>query len=380
MKILYDARWILVENRFDGVSRYTYELAHALVKQPDIEVAWLVYDQRQVDKLPEGEVVWANNPSNVLKEFFTLARTVNKSGYKLLYSPFFTVGTLGKKFKLVLTIHDMIYFTHRTPPQWLPWHIRLGWWLFHLTYWPMRWQLNKANVVATVSNTARQELLDARATKREVVAVLNAVSDSFSRPSDDARSLSDEALETVPSKQSGNRIKNNVVYMGAFTPYKNVECVIDAVALVPEVTLHLCGKLPPARRPDIEQRLKERGVKDRTIIYDGATDEQYLAALASARCSISASRLEGFGLPLIEAQKAGVPFAASDTPIFREIGQDTVLYFDPNSPEQAAERIRTYADKKVRDDYIARGYQNAARYTWENSATVAAAICKNILQ
>ncbi len=361
MKILYDARWILVENRFDGVSRYTHQLAHALAKQPDIEVAWLVYDQRQVDKLPAGEVVWANNPNSALKEFFTLARTVNKSGYKLLYSPFFTVGTLGKKFKLVLTIHDMIYFTHRTPPQWLPWHIRLGWRLFHLTYWPMRWQLNKADIVATVSATARQELLDARATKREVITVSNAAGKEF--------------IDTAPRDHYSS---NNVVFMGAFTPYKNVECLIDTLEYLPEVTLHLCGKLPPARRPELEKYIADRGVTERVVLYDGATDEEYKQALQGARCAVSASRLEGFGLPLIEAQQAGVPFAASDTPIFHEIGQDSVLYFNPDSPKECAEAIQRFADPATSQEYIALGAQNAARYTWENSAKVAVDICKKI--
>lgn len=362
MKVLFDARWILLENRFDGVSRYTYELAHAMAARTDLEVAWLVYDQRQADKLPAGELVWANNPSNALREFFTLARTVNRSGYKLLYSPFFTVGTLGKKFKLALTIHDMIYFTHRTPPQWLPWHTRLGWWLFHLTYWPMRWQLNRADTVATVSDTARQELLDARATIRQVVTVSNAVSNDFA--------------DTTPREHFN---KSGVVYMGAFTPYKNVECVIDAVALVPDVTLHLCGKLPATRRPEIEKYIADRGVTERVVLYDGATDEQYKNALKNARCAVSASRLEGFGLPLIEAQQAGVPFVAADTPIFHEIGQASVLYFNPDNPEECAKQIKSLANQKTSEEYIARGHQNAARYTWANSAEIAAEICKKLL-
>lgn len=359
MKILFDARWILLDNRFDGVSRYSHELAHALANQKGIEVSWLVYDQRQLDKLPKGEAVWANNPNNMLKEFFTLARTVNKSGHKLLYSPFFTVGTLGKKFKLVLTIHDMIYFTHRTPPQWLPWHVRLGWWLFHLTYWPMRWQLNKADMVATVSSTARQELLKAKATTRKIKTVPNAVSETF---------------KIKPARGK----KNGVVYMGAFTPYKNVECVIDAVALVPDVTLHLCGKLPATRRPEIEQRLKDRGISDRTIIYDGASDQEYLEALSNARCAISASRLEGFGLPLLEAQAAGVPFVAADTDIFREVGADSVAFFNPDEPGEAAQQIILLGDEKTRKQFIKKGYENASRYTWDNSAKMAIKICQEV--
>lgn len=360
-KILYDARWILVENRFDGVSRYTYELAHALAARDDLEVGWLVYDQRQVDKLPAGDVVWGNNPNDAFREFFSLARTVNRSGYKLLYSPFFTVGTLGKKFKLVLTIHDMIYFHFKTPPQWLPWHIRLGWRLFHLTYWPMRWQLNHANAVATVSETARQELLDARATKRPIYPVLNAVSDAF--------------LDQTPRDHYSS---DSVVYMGAFTPYKNVECLIDALAYLPDVTLHLCGKLPPSRRPEIEARIQSVGAENRVVIYDGATDEQYREALKHARCAISASRIEGFGLPLIEAQQAGVPFVAADTPIFHEIGQESVLYFDPDSPEAAAAQIEKLADLATSNDYIERGFANVSRFSWKKSAKAAADICAHL--
>lgn len=361
MKVLFDARWILVENRFDGVSRYTHELAKALAKREDVEVAWLVYDQRQADKLPAGELVWANNPNNALKEFFSFARTVNKSGYKLVYSPFFTVGTLGKKFKLILTIHDMIYFTHRTPPQWLPWHIRAGWWLFHASYWPMRWQLNKADAVATVSGTARQELLDARATKRPITTVANAVGNQFYDPTPRPR-----------------HTYKNIVYMGAFTPYKNVECLIDMMPLLPDMTLHLCGKLPPVRRPEIEARIAKNGVADRVVIYDGATDEQYHTALREACCAMSASRLEGFGLPVIESQSAGVPYICADTPIFHEIGGDSVQYFSPDSPEQAAECVKNLQVEAISKEYISRGYENSMKYTWEKSAEAAAGICKKL--
>lgn len=361
MNVLFDARWILVENRFDGVSRYSHELAHAMAARNDLTVTWLIHDKRQLDKLPKGDYLLANNPSSVFAEIFTLARHINRSGHTVVYSPFFMMGTLGKRYKLVLTIHDMIYFTHRTPPQWLPWYIRLGWRLFHISYWPMRWQLNRANHIATVSSTARQELLDAGATKRPITTVSNAVNESFA---------------DTTKRQHYN--KNDIVYMGAFTPYKNVECLIDALPLVPEITLHLCGKMPLIRRTQLVERMKGLGVTKRVIIYDGATDEQYKKALSGARCSMSASRLEGFGLPVLEAQQRGVPFACADTPIFHEIGKDSVLYFDPNDPRDAARVIKRFADKATSEQYIAAGYKNIQRYSWKNSAEQAATICRSL--
>lgn len=357
MHVFYDARWILVEDRFDGVSRYSHELAWAMSKIPDLDLTWIVHDKRQLKKLPEGNHLLVNSPSSPLDELF-LPRKLNKAGAKIVYSPFFVMGTLGKKYKLVLTIHDLIYFKYRTPPQWLPWLIRVGWRLFHLTYWPMRWQLNRADHIATVSETAKSELIKVRATARPITPVKNAASQIFNSS---PRSHSDST---------------SVVYTGAFTPYKNVECIIDAVALLPDVKLHICSKIPSGRRSSLESYLKERGVFERTVLHNGVTDEEYRNILTESRCAISASRIEGFGLPLIEAQQAGVPFVAADTDIFREIGDQSVLYFNPDSPEEAAEQIKSLSDTEVNERYSQLGTENSARYTWQKSAEASFNLCK----
>jgi glycosyltransferase involved in cell wall biosynthesis len=314
---------------------------------------------RQLEKLPKGKYLVANDPNNGLAEL-RLPKLLNAAGAKIVYSPFFVMGTLGKRYRLVLTIHDMIYFKHRTPPQWLPWLTRLGWRLFHLTYWPMRWQLNRAQHVATVSETARNELLEARATKRTVTAVCNAVGQQFIAPDQD------------------HFTKNVVIYMGAFTPYKNVECLIDAIMLTPDAVLHLCSKIPAARRTSLERYIEQAGATSRVVLHNGVTDSEYKTLLADARCAISASRVEGFGLPLIEAQQAGVPFIAADTPIFREIGADSVLYFNPDSPQEAAAHIRILSNTNKSKHYVRLGRTNAARYTWGASARSATAIIHDV--
>lgn len=359
MKIFYDARWILIEDRFDGISRYSHELAWALSRQEDINITWIVYDEKQLEKLPKAKHIIVNNPENAIAEL-SLPKKLNEAGAEIVYSPFFVMGTLGKKYKLVLTIHDLIYFKHRTPPQWLPWYTRLGWRIFHLTYLPMRWQLNRADHIATVSETAKNELVRARATKRAITAVKNSASDSFTLPA------------------STHHDKNHVTYMGSFTPYKNVECVIDAVSLVPEAVLNLCGKIPEARRESLESYLKEKGVFDRTILHNGVSDKEYLAILKESRCAISASKIEGFGLPLIEAQQAGVPFVAADTPIFREVGGDSMLYFNTNDPVAAANHIKSLSDAKTSEKYQKFGFKNTKRFSWDKSAKKALEICESL--
>lgn len=359
MKVFYDARWIRTDNRFDGVSRYSHELAWALHANKNLEICWIIHDKAQLRKLPSRDHVLLNHPENGLKELF-VAKKLSSLGAEVVYSPFFVMGTLGKKYKLILTIHDMIYFKHRTPPQWLPWHIRLGWWLFHLTIWPLRWQLNRADHIATVSETARNELIETGATKRNISTVSNAVNGEF------------EAKDRPHYKS------NHVVYMGAFTPYKNVECVIRAIAMLPDVTLHLCSKIPPKRYAELSELAASLDTKKRVVFHNGVSDEEYRKILANSRCAISASRIEGFGLPLIEAGQAGVPFVAADTPIFREVGGRGALFFNPDLPSSLAKHIKQLASQEISQKYIELGRTNAKRYSWDESAKAASRIIEKV--
>jgi glycosyltransferase involved in cell wall biosynthesis len=218
----------------------------------------------------------------------------------------------------------------------------------------MRWQLNRADAVATVSNTAKQELIEAHATKRPIHTVSNAVSQDF-----------------TPTIDTPHYASNDVVYMGAFTPYKNVECLINALQYATDITLHLCSKVPIGRKKQLVALADTLGVAERIVWHNGISDTNYQLLLESARCSISASKIEGFGLPVLEAQSKGVPMLCSDIPIFHEVGDDSVLYFDHTNPEEAAVLITQLANKQTSKNLIALGYENAKRYTWQNSANAA---------
>ena len=49
---------------------------------------------------------------------------------------------------------------------------------------------------------------------------------------------------------------------------------------------------------------------------------------------------EGFGIPLIEALKLKVPVICSDIPIFREIADDSVLYFKKQDEIDLFEKMK----------------------------------------
>ena len=80
------------------------------------------------------------------------------------------------------------------------------------------------------------------------------------------------------------------------------------------------------------------------------------------------SREEGFGLPVIEAMSAGCPVVCSDIDIFREVGGEAGLYFDPNSSDEIVDIIRQLENAKYRKEIVAKGLLNAKRFSWTKSA------------
>lgn len=171
MKTLhFDARFIRTD-RHDGISRFSAELAKAL--HGKIRLVAIIHDLRQLDFLPAGiEYVVLNNPQSPVELF--IARKLNQVGATHVFSPMQVMGSWGRKYKLVLTLHDLIYYRHRKPPQDLNLLVRIIWRLYHLSYQPQRWLLNRADAIATVSRATKILMAKHHLTKREVVVVYNA--------------------------------------------------------------------------------------------------------------------------------------------------------------------------------------------------------------
>ena len=63
-----------------------------------------------------------SSPTSPAEPF--LARQVNRLTPDVVFSPMQTMGSWGRDYQLILTLHDLIYYDHPTPPRDLPLPIR----------------------------------------------------------------------------------------------------------------------------------------------------------------------------------------------------------------------------------------------------------------
>lgn len=345
MRVFVDARWTRVDQH-DGISRYGSKLIEALHRLHPVTM--LIYDERQLAMLPAGVPhVKINSPLSPRE--LMLSRTLHRLGADIVFSPMQVIGGFRRRYALIVTLHDLIYYRHPQPPGYLPLPARLAWRAYHWAYWPQRVLLDRADAVVTVSETTAALIRQHRLTRRPVTIVHNAPSDP--------------GLAPVPSGPDGTG--RDLVYMGSFMPYKNVETLIAGMAELPGYTLHLLSRITPAREAELRAVTPPRAD---VRFWRGTGERDYLALLARAAALVTASRDEGFGLPVIEAMQAGTPVVCSELPIFREVTGGHAAFFPAGSVGGFAAAVRGVEDPDTRAGLVAAARGQAGKFTWQRSA------------
>lgn len=341
MKIIFDCRYTRL-GRHDGISRYGARLVEELAKLHPVTM--LISDERQLEMLPDLPWVLGPDPTAATEPW--VARTVNGFAPDVVFTPMQTMGPGGRRYALVTTVHDLIYYTHRTPPRDLNWALRLLWRGYHLSWAFQRGLLNRADAHLVDSETTRDLMLAHRLTRNPMRVVLLGTDHPAVAPH-----------RTAPTTRE-------LVYMGSFMPYKNVEVLARAMASLPGYRLRLMSRISDEDRARIAALAPAGSIE----FLSGATDEQYSAALLSATALVSASRDEGFGLPVVEAQALGTPVLLNDIAIFREIGGPAAGYFDGSSVDSLVSAVRALEDPAEWERRSAASVEWSQRYNWPDAA------------
>jgi glycosyltransferase involved in cell wall biosynthesis len=130
----------------------------------------------------------------------------------------------------------------------------------------------------------------------------------------------------------------------------------------------------------IEKFVHEQKI-DRVEFYRDIDDQKLAELYAAAKLYVFPSRLEGFGLPALEAMSMGVPVIAARAGSLPEILGEAAEYFDPNSPAELAEAIETlWLDENKRNKMVARGREQIKKYSWTTMAKKNKTVYQNALR
>lgn len=159
-----------------------------------------------------------------------------------------------------------------------------------------------------------------------------------------------------------------LLYPANFWQHKNHENLLVAFRLFREkypeneFKLVLTGALED-RRALLEKAASQMELSN-WVCFAGFLPEESLAALyKNARALIFPSLYEGFGMPVLEAMRMGVPVACSQVTSLPEVGGDAVLYFNPHVPVEIMEAIEQLVfDDQLCKALVEKGSRQALKF------------------
>jgi len=163
-----------------------------------------------------------------------------------------------------------------------------------------------------------------------------------------------------------------VLAVSAKKVHKNLLRLVQAfarvVAAVPDATLVLPGR-PTAHEDELRAEAARLQITERVAFppYVSAGDLEGL--YAAAACYVIPSVNEGFGLPILEAMRRGVPVVSGNASALPEVAGDAARYFDPLDPVAMSDALlAVLRDPALADELVRKGHVQQARFTWAAAA------------
>jgi len=163
-----------------------------------------------------------------------------------------------------------------------------------------------------------------------------------------------------------------ILSVGHLEARKNYRRLIESLALLRErgstYNLAIVGH-DGGEKQRLQRLIHALKLSENVTFLSGVSDFDLIRLYGAARLFIFPSTYEGFGIPILEAMASRCPMILSNIPVFREIAQDSALYFDFDDPEDIASAIErgmySADDQKAR---VAVGCCRVQKFTFKSLA------------
>ncbi len=362
MKIAVNTR-LLIKDKLEGIGWFTFETLKRIVQQhPEVEFYFFF------DRKPDASFIFGNNVKPVVLHpqarhpvlFYLWFEWAVPFALKRIKPDLFLSPdgyiSLSTNTPTLAVMHDL-NFEHF--PQDLPWLVRRYYTFFFPRF------ARQATRIATVSDYSKKDISQAyQVPESKIDLVYNGVNESF-------KPLDPEAIELIREKYTGG--KPYFLFVGSLHPRKNLSRLFEAFDRFrsnssQEVKLLVAGEKKWWTEP-IKQAYD--GMKNQQeVVFCGrlsATELHQVTAAALATTYVS--YFEGFGIPIVESFKCGVPVITSNVTSMPEVAGDAALLIDPFDVDDIADSMKKMAsDENYRKTLISRGLERCKQFTWQKSA------------
>lgn len=369
MKIGIDgraAKWY----RGSGIGTYTYQLLNYIKKLDKENEYLIIWPDKSETEFVSAENININLLPQQIDKFWEeimIKEIIIKNDIDIYHVPQNGIGIpLSKKCSYIITLHDIIPF--RLPETVGPGYLKI-----------FRENVPKimkiVDAVITVSEFSKKDICEYFDYDPSKVFVTHLAPEDIYKP------LPRYEVEKV-LKQNFNIDFPYILYVGGFSPRKNLTRLIKAYSTIKEkiddIHLVIPGKFSRSFE-EIKNLVVELGLCNWVHFVSYVEVELMPYLYNGAILFVYPSLYEGFGLPPLEAMACKIPTIASNITSLPEILKDAAVFVDPYSEEDIAEKILfVLENEKFRKELSEKGYNLAKSYSWEKTIKATIAIYQQI--
>lgn len=172
-----------------------------------------------------------------------------------------------------------------------------------------------------------------------------------------------------------------VLSTGNRIPHKNFEGLLRALATTPKEARPLTVITGSKGKDPLHPLIRNLGLEDDVLLLGWVATETLEALYSVSSLYVCPSKLEGFGLPVIDAMARGCIVLANDIPVLREVGGDVAFYADAEDPLSFGSAILSALNNtELLKQRVVNGKARASSFTWDQAAHETAAAMKGVLE
>jgi glycosyltransferase involved in cell wall biosynthesis len=339
-------------NKLTGISVYTWKILEALSKSANF--SYVLATDWNPDFIPLSItervqlftfLTAKNQTLSVVHNTVYLPRLARKFGCQLIFNPR-PFGLLHDTIPQVTVLHDLYLVTN---PELYTLRRRLQW---------------KALVPRILRKT------------RNIVSVSHATATAAKKAYPDVAeriSVVHEASPIIRPEFHNNPRPVGEPYgliVANVAPNKNIQLVREALQILAAQGIKL--KICLIGRDDtgnLKTELKLPGGENIQHIGPVA-DDTLRVFYQHAKCYINTSLVEGFCLPVLEAQTFGLPVICSDIDVLREVAGNGAIFVNPHNPRALAVALNAvFNDNLLASRLSSAGSSNLSRFSWAKAAS-----------
>ena len=210
-------------------------------------------------------------------------------------------------------------------------------------------KVNRADVIAAISEFAKEETLRYIHTDKPIHVVYNGI----------------ERIDTAP-EQAPQQIRQPYLFsIGEIKPKKNFHVLVDMMRHLPDLQLYVAGNNSTPYAAEIEQMIAQKGVKNMHLLGKVSAEEK-VWLYRHCEAFVFPSLFEGFGLPGVEAMLFRKPVICSHETSLREIGGKHVSFFEKGYPAEASAQLIRKTIDECTDKRMEDAFAYATSFSWTN--------------